>query len=487
MAQGTLSKHCSCRDEHGKRLGVRCPRLRRPGGAWSAHHGRWAYQLELPHKPRGDRWQLRRGGFDDRDDALAELDHARSLLNLPGTDADQRFEIAVTLKKVKAGQPLPSRDQVARRVRAGVSATGGMTVADYLQQWHRGRKIEATTLRGYESHIRVHLIPHLGHIPIDQLHVAHLQAMFEAITDRNTEIEIARSSDDPEIRARVKGARTTSAATMHRIRATLRKALNDAIRTHRLIEFNPAAHVELPSGKRPKARVWTAAAVAAWKATGRRPSAVMVWTPAQAGEFLDYAEDHDVALYPMFGLILHRGLRRGEAVGLRDADVDLDTGIAVITQQITTDGYRPITKKVKSDAGDRNITLDTATINLLRTHYARRARWQLASGPDWPHTGLLFVQPDGNAWHPDTVSNRFEQLIAGSGLPPIRLHDLRHCAATYLKASGADMKDIQETLGHSSIALTSDTYTSVILELQTERAKADAAAALVPRAQRRAG
>ena len=485
MAQGTLTKHCSCREADGRKLGARCPKLRRPGGAWSAHHGRWAYQLELPTKPGGDRWQLRRSGFDDRDDALAELDHARSLLNLAGADAALRFEIAVTLRSVRAGQPLPPQDQVARRLRAGVPASGGMTVADYLQQWHRGRKIETTTLRGYESHIRVHLIPHLGHIPIDQLRVSHLQAMFDAIADRNTKIEIARSSDDPATRAQVASARTTSAATMHRIRATLRKALNDAIRTHRLIEFNPAAHVELPSGKRPKARVWTAAAVAAWKATGRRPSAVMVWTPVQAGAFLDYAEDHDIALYPMFALILHRGLRRGEAVGLRDADVDLDTGIAVITQQITTDGYRPITKKVKSDAGDRNITLDTATISLLRAHHARRARWQLVSGAKWPPTGLLFVQRDGTAWHPDAVSNRFEHLVNSSGLPPIRLHDLRHCAATYLKASGADMKDIQETLGHSSMAITSDTYTSVILELQTERAKADAAAALVPRALRR--
>jgi hypothetical protein len=93
---------------------------------------------------------------------------------------------------------------------------------------------------------------------------------------------------------------------------------------------------------------------------------------------------------------------------------------------------------------------------------------------------LFFVQPDGTAYHPETISRRFEQLVADARLPPIRLHDLRHCAATYLKAAGADMKDIQETLGHSSIAITGDTYTSVIHELETERAKADAASALVP-------
>ena len=191
-------------------------------------------------------------------------------------------------------------------------------------------------------------------------------------------------------------------------------------------------------------------------------------------------------LYPLYTLILHRGLRRGEAVGLRDADIDLDTGVAVISQQITTLGYTAITKRVKSEAGDRTITLDTSTLTALRAHHARRARWQLVSGPDWPATGLFFVKPDGQPWHPDLVSERFERLVADAGLPPIRLHDLRHCAASFLKASGSDLKDIQETLGHSSITITSDTYTSVIHELDTERAKAEAAAALVPRTRRRA-
>jgi integrase len=281
------------------------------------------------------------------------------------------------------------------------------------------------------------------------------------------------------------GERIVSHATLHRIRATLRKALNDAIRAHRLIEFNPAAHVELPSGRRPKAKVWTAPAVAEWRRTTTRPSKVMVWTPAQAGAFLDYAETHDIVLYPLFLLILHRGLRRGEAVGLRDADVDLDTGSITVSQQITTIGWTPVTKKVKSEAGERTVSLDATTLAGLRGYRARRARWQLVNGPAWPNTGLFFVQPDGTAYHPETVSTRFEQLVADADLPPIRLHDLRHCAATFLKAAGADMKDIQETLGHSSITITGDTYTSVVHELDTERAKADAAAALVPRTSRR--
>jgi len=76
---------------------------------------------------------------------------------------------------------------------------------------------------------------------------------------------------------------------------------------------------------------------------------------------------------------------------------------------------------------------------------------------------------------------RFSQLVRRADLPPIRLHDLRHCAATFLKAAGADLKDIQELLGHSTSTITGDIYTSVIAELEVERDKAEAAAALVPR------
>src|SRR3954462_10421695 len=93
--------------------------------------------------------------------------------------------------------------------------------------------------------------------------------------------------------------------------------------------------------------------------------------------------------------------------------------------------------------------------------------------------GLELRSPRRTAWHPQTVSDRFDYLVTASGLPPVRLHDLRHCAATYLRHGGADLKEIQEVLGHSTIGLTSDTYTSVILELR--RPNADAAANLIPR------
>src|SRR6185369_6872590 len=286
MAEGSIFKRCTCRDETGRRLGPNCPQLHRAGGAWSPTHGRWGYQLELPPKTNGDRRQLRRTTFDSRDTAANDRDHANALLALAGDDDALAIEIADLLQEVKPAAPLPDRDTIARRVRAGLPATADMTVAEYLHQWLASRRtIEPGTVRSYESHIRIHLIPHLGTHPLQKLRVEHVEAMFNTIADRNTAIEIAQQSDDPDIHTTGRRQRVTSPATMQRIRATLRKALNDAIRktNHRLIDFNPAAHAELRPATRPKARVWTAKAVQHWRDTGQRPSPVMVWTPAQAG------------------------------------------------------------------------------------------------------------------------------------------------------------------------------------------------------------
>jgi integrase len=477
--EGSTSKRCTCKDPAtGRRLGSKCPKLRRPGG-WHPTHGTWAYQLELPTLPGRSRRQLRRSGFNSRDLAAAERDHARSLLDL-ARDETLAIQIADLLYACRPGTPLPERDAVAARVRAGVPATVPTTTAEYLTSWLAGRRgLAEKTMRGYRDHIRKYLIPHLGKIPIQNLRTGHVEAMFAALDERNAEIRAARTSADTAVRATVTGVRPMGAASMRRLHATLRKALNDAVTKAKLIPANPALGVELESGKRPKARVWTAKATARWQTTAERPSPVMVWMPEQAGQFLDYAEAHDIALYAMFLLILHRGLRRGEACGLRDHDVDLDAGYLSIVQQITTVGYTSVVRPVKSDAGDRLIPLGPTTVEALQAYLDMRSRWQQVSGTEWPDTGLFFVRPDGQPWHPQTISRRFEDLIDSSGLPPVRLHDLRHCAATYLRHGGADMKEVQETLGHATIALTSDTYTSVILELQ--RSNADAVANLIPR------
>lgn len=122
---------------------------------------------------------------------------------------------------------------------------------------------------------------------------------------------------------------------MRRVRSTLRAALNAAI-AQQLITFNPAAHVELEAGKRPKALVWTEERILHWKRTGEKPSPVMVRTPEHTGLFLDHvAEDR---LYVLFHLIALRGLRRGEACGQKWTDIPEAQGEAEEAEANMPDG-----------------------------------------------------------------------------------------------------------------------------------------------------
>src|SRR5262249_45020558 len=165
--------------------------------------------------------------------------------------------------------------------------------------------------------------------------------------------------------------------------------------------------------------------VEVWRDTGAVPSKVMVWTPAMASTFLDYAEGHDIMLYALFSLVAVWGLRRGEACGLRDIDVDLNADVLTIVRQRTTIGYQPVEREVKTQAGERVLAIDRHTAEILRAYLKMRTASRRLSS-DWPDTGLFFVRPDGTPWHPQTVSLRFQGLVRSAGLPPIRFHDLRH-------------------------------------------------------------
>ncbi|UWZ50181.1 site-specific integrase [Dactylosporangium matsuzakiense] len=486
MPEGSVYKRCSCKDPGtGKALNGHCPRLRRASGAWHPTHGRWAYQIELPIRPGQTRRPFRRGGFDGRDDANAMRDHVKALLDIAGGNADIALQISDLIWATGRGKPLPDPDTVTNRIRAGVPASVARSTGDYLTEWIKGRRgLSPKTVRGYHDHITTYLIPHLGTIPIQELADRHISEMFTKLEERNTDILDAKASPDPDIRATVRGVRPIGPASMQRLLATLRKALNDCVRKARLIPFNPALSIELDNAAPPRPKVWTPKAIEHWRKTGERPSPVMVWSQQHAGEFLDFAAARDIVLYPIFQLMLDRALRRGEAVGLRDFEVELDDAHLTVSQQITSVGYVAVTKKVKSRAGDRVMPLGQATVADLREYVERREGWRQVCGDDWPDTGLFFVRPDGRAWHPETVSKRFDELVRMAGLPPIRLHDLRHCCATYMYAGGADIKEIQELLGHATVAMTSDIYTSVLMEFR--RAYADTVSNLIPRTKRAA-
>ena len=209
----------------------------------------------------------------------------------------------------------------------------------------------------------------------------------------------------------------------------------------------------------------------------------MVWTPEQTALFLRRARRH--RLYALFHLIAFRGLRRGEACGLRWPDVDLKGGVVTVRWQLVQLGSQTLEGRPKSEAGERHVILDQATVRELQAHKARQAAERLAAGEAWVESGLVFATETGGPLFPGWVTEQFELLEMEAGLPPIRLHDLRHGAATNLLAAGHDMKVVQETLGLSSITIAADTYTSVLPDLA--RKAAEDAAALIHAAASKPG
>lgn len=519
--KGSTYRRCYCRGEDGKPLGKACPQLR------SKRHGTWAVRQELPPREDGSRRSFSRSGLESAKEAQKALDQVRALLDLPdGDDVEAQVRVGDLLEEASGNSkaPLPDLAETRRRLTRGQKLTATMTVGDLLEEWAavKRKTRRRTTLNGYESHLRVHLVPHLGTRRLDRLGVGHVQAMFDAIDDQNEVIAAenaarreqelrckwAKPGRPPAVeRARLQAEREklagmkpyrriTGAATKQAIRRTLRTALNYAI-GREYITFNPAAHVELEAAKRPKGLLWTAERVARWQETGVKPSPVMVWTPVQLGAFLDAAEEH--RLYACFHLIAYHGLRRGEAVGQEWGDIDFAGKKLTVAKEITVDGWTPIETAPKTDGSAGSIRIDSGTVVVLQAHRLRQLaerdalleeqRERQRAGkeredalPAWTDTGKVFTREDGTWLHPEEVSDAFRAILAETDLPPINLRDLRHGAAALVKAGGGDLHDAKEKLRHSTITLTSDTYMALFEEATEELT--ERAAAVVPRARK---
>lgn len=278
-SMGIVYRRCGCRDATtGSQVGSTCPRLADP------EHGSWYFAIEIPHGAVGrERRRVRRGGYPSQQAAEAAL----AQLHSPGP----RLEDTATI-----------------------------TTAQWLRTWIDTRITLAPISReGYDIHIRLYLEPHLGHIPLTQLNRTHVQEMFDRIAERGA------------------GGIPLCPNTQTRIRATLRAALNAAVREG-LIDQNPACGIKIERSHRKHAVVWTEEEIARWKLTGERPP-ISVWTAAQTATFLTASHNH--RLYTAFHLIALRGLRRAETAGLRWCDIDLDHGILLINHTIQASTTTP--------------------------------------------------------------------------------------------------------------------------------------------------
>lgn len=156
-------------------------------------------------------------------------------------------------------------------------------------------------------------------------------------------------------------------------------------------------------------------------------------------------------------------MRRGELLGLRWSDIDLEEGTVAIRQIRTVARYAVLTLTPKTDKGARRISLDPDTVAALRAYRRAQMEERLLLGPDYLDTGgLVFTKQDGSTIHPERFSSWFQQRCRRSGLPAVRLHDVRHSYVTALLAEGVPLKVVSQRVGHASPMVTMTIYQHVL-------------------------
>jgi len=306
-----------------------------------------------------------------------------------------------------------------------------------LAEWIRGSwlpmtepRVKPSTFHSYERNLELHVLPTLGQKPLQQLTPPMLNALY------------GKLAKDPPDR---KGL---SAKTVSYIHSTLHKVLADAVDAG-LLGKNVAAGAKPPRPAR--------------RATG----GIQAWEPDELAAFLTHVRG--TRLEAIWRLSAMTGMRRGEVLGLRWCDLDLDAARLSVRQALVAVGYDVIKSTPKSHSA-RVIDLDAETVVQLRAHRERQLAERAEWGVDYEDHDLAVAKENGEPIHPHTFSQSFERLIEKAGLRTIRLHDLRHTHATLALKAGVPVKVISERLGHESPAFTLKQYAHVIPGMQAEAA-----------------
>ncbi len=328
-----------------------------------------------------------------------------------------------------------TRPEALRRLREALGQRDGgvvppgprETVARFLGTWLEGarQRLRPRTWDRYEEHVRLQLVPEVGRVPLSRLSPPDVQHADAALLQRGL-----------------------APATVRRAHATLRAALQDALRW-RLIASNPAALVSPP--RVPQREM---------KALG----------PEEARALLQAAQG--THLEALWVLAITAGLRQGELLALRWDDVDLGGGsvkvtgtLARVRREARADGETKTCQVIatpKTARSRRRVEIGTLAVDALRAHRRSQVGERLRSANLWTDKGLVFCGPTGGFLQPVSVSGELRRLLTAAGLPIIRFHDLRHTAATLLLSRDVNPKKVSEMLGHSTVAITLDTYSHVL-------------------------
>jgi integrase len=181
-------------------------------------------------------------------------------------------------------------------------------------------------------------------------------------------------------------------------------------------------------------------------------------------------------LSPCLHLIAYTGIRRGEALGLRWQDVNLDLATISIVQTIGRSLEGLIIQPPKTNAGRRTIDIDARTVDVLRSHQGRQLLEKLNGDAAYVDNDLVFANPFGEPINPMSLTRTFQSLCKALGLPSSPLHALRHFHASVMLQQNQSPVLVSKRLGHASVATTMDVYSHVLPGWQKEAADAFAKA-----------
>jgi len=352
----------------------------------------------------------------------------RWLLRVPvGLDANGKRKYESTMFEgttTEANQEL--RKMLRDHDTGSLVRKSNYTLAEYVEQWFKTKvNIAESTRIGYRRHLDLYIIPHLGHLKLHEITPLVLQS---AINTLRTQV---------------------APRTIEYAHTVLHQALQKAVKLGILVR-NPTEEVELP----PKVK-----------------RAFTILSPDQMVTLCE--SEKGKRLYPLWLLLLHTGLRPGEALALKWADLDGDTLRLQRTLARKEKGeYQVIEQKAKTDGSLRSVTLSKSVLEALKAHRTSQAAQILAGGVRYKREDFIFSARFGGFIDPNNVRNRWKTALKRAKLPTdVRLYDTRHSHATALLNTGkVNLAWVSARLGHSSVTVTESVYARVLPEAHREMA-----------------
>jgi integrase len=291
------------------------------------------------------------------------------------------------------------------------------TLEAFLNSWMEATRdrLASRTAERYASIVKLHIIPIIGSVKLSRLTPEHLRKAYKAVKD--------------------KGLSNQTCLHVHR---ALHTALQYGVREERILSENVAGRVKAP-------------------AVERREHA-----PVSREQIrLLMAAAKDTRLEVPIAVAALTGLRRGELLALQWKHVDLDKAtlfVAASLEHSRAARGRVRFKGPKSKTSRRVIPLAPECVMLLRSHKATQEEEGKLAGDAYVDNDLVFPNPDGSPWPPDTLTAQFSQLAKSVGMRGFRFHDLRHAFASLALGDGVSIKEVQTLLGHSSPVVTLSVY-----------------------------